>query len=164
MPRLFSYIALLVFCVFSTGLMAEFYKWTDANGQIHFSDKLPANHQAESVELNEITTYTSATVTDVNVEPELQLSSDVPDKKTVDKKATRKNRRVVIYSAAWCGICTRAKNYFKSKKIAYKEYDIETSKKGRRDFIKFNARGVPVILVGKKRMDGFDVRKFEAMY
>jgi len=43
-------------------------------------------------------------------------------------------------------------------------YDIETSKKGKRDFIKLKARGVPVILVGKKRMNGFDVRKFEAMY
>ncbi|HED34692.1 MAG TPA: DUF4124 domain-containing protein [Gammaproteobacteria bacterium] len=164
MLRLFTYILLLVFCVFSTGLMAEFYKWTDANGQVHFSDKLPVSHQAESVELNEITTYTSVTVSNVDTKSESTSNSALPDKETVDKKTVKKNRKVVIYSAAWCSICTRAKNYFKSKKIAYKEYDIETSKKGRRDFIRLNARGVPVILVGKKRMDGFDVNKFEAMY
>jgi len=164
MSRLFLYIVLLVFCASSTELMAAFYKWTDVNGQIHFSDKLPANQQAESVELNDITTYTSSGVSDMNEKSESMLNSAAPDKKIADKKTAKKNKKVVIYSAAWCSICTRAKNYFKSKKIAYKEYDVETSKKGRRDFIKLNARGVPVILVGKKRMDGFDVRRFETMY
>jgi len=109
----------LIACLFllscSSLSIAEFYKWTDASGQVHFSDIAPVNKQAESIELNEITTYTSVSVSDINIKPD--TNSDMPVEKPV-----RKNKKVIIYSAVWCGICTRAKNYFKSRKIAFTEY------------------------------------------
>jgi len=62
-----------------------------------------------------------------------------------------------MYSAAWCGICKKANEYFKANNIKYKEYDIDKSSKGKRILKKLGAKGVPVILVGDKHLNGFSV-------
>jgi len=50
------------------------------------------------------------------------------------------------------------------KGIRFTEYDIEKSSKGKRLYKNLGARGVPVILVGKKRMNGFSEAGFEKIY
>ena len=44
------------------------------------------------------------------------------------------------------------------------EYDIEKSSKGKRLYQDLGATGVPVILVGKQRMNGFSEAGFELIY
>jgi hypothetical protein len=44
------------------------------------------------------------------------------------------------------------------------EYDVETSEKGRSGYKKLNGKGVPIILVGNKRMNGFSVEGFKSLY
>jgi glutaredoxin len=128
----------------STLASAEIYKWIDAQGNTHFTDSPPAGQIAEAVEL-QINTYTA-----VEVSP-LEQRLGKPGK-------------VVMYSATWCGICTKAKQYFNSNKIPYVAYDIEKSRAGKSGFKKLNGNGVPIILVGGKRMNGFSVAKFEKLY
>jgi len=139
-------------------ISAEVYKWLDEAGRTHFSDQPPRDQTSQNIELNEIVTYASVNIVSNNTDLEAQVSES-----KVDKKFNRK-KKVVIYSAVWCGVCTKAKKYFRKNKIPFNEYDIDTSKKGKRDFKKLNARGVPVILVGKKRLNGFNVKKFETVY
>ncbi len=50
------------------------------------------------------------------------------------------------------------------KGIKYKEYDVEKSAKGKSEYRRLGAKGVPVILVGKRRMNGFSVDGFEKLY
>ena len=69
-----------------------------------------------------------------------------------------------MYSTTWCGVCKKAKRYFKSKKIPFTEYDIEKSEQAAREFKKLRGRGVPVILVGDSRMNGFSVKNFDRLY
>jgi glutaredoxin len=69
-----------------------------------------------------------------------------------------------MYSASWCGVCDRARRYFRAHAIAFREYDVETTAKGRLDYRRLRATGVPVILVGEKRLDGFSERSFERLY
>jgi len=125
---------------------AEIYRWTDADGRLQFSDRPPRHAPAETVELKHINTFQSVSV------------DDLPEWVREDGKA------VTIYSAAWCGVCNRAKRYFEQHGIPYREYDIETSSKGKRDFARLGGRGVPIILVGDKRMNGFSEQRFEALY
>jgi glutaredoxin len=73
-------------------------------------------------------------------------------------------KTVTIYTATWCGICDTAKQYFRQQDIPYKEYDIETSSKGQKDFRKLKGTGVPIILIGNKRMNGFTAQRFESLY
>jgi len=69
-----------------------------------------------------------------------------------------------MYSAVWCVICKQARRYFKKNGIAFKEYDIEKSIKGRRDYKRLNGRGVPIIMVGGKRLNGFDPKSFKTAH
>ena len=71
--------------------------------------------------------------------------------------------KVVLYTTQRCGYCKKAKRYLKANNIRYTEYDVETNRKGQRDFKKLKATGVPVILVGDQRMNGFSEGKMQAM-
>lgn len=72
--------------------------------------------------------------------------------------------RVVMYATSWCPYCRKARNYFRDNGIPFTEYDIEKNAQARREYDALGARGVPVILVGKKRMNGFSAAGFEKLY
>ena len=79
-------------------------------------------------------------------------------------KKSRRGKSVVMYSTSWCGFCRKARKYMAKNKIPFKDYDIEKSEKGRLDYKKLNGRGVPILLIGDKRMNGFNVGQFKALY
>ena len=62
---------------------------------------------------------------------------------------------VVMYATVWCPYCAKARAYFARRGIAYVEIDIEKSREGRAEYDRLGARGIPVILVGPQRMNGF---------
>ncbi len=135
--------ATLAVLLFACGpLCAEIYKWTDENGQVHFSDQEPVNKQSRP-EAVKIDSYRGVSYGD-------------------SKMDTGKN--VIIFSASWCASCKKAKKYFRRKGIAFREYDIEKSSRGKKLYQELGATGVPVILVGKKRMNGFTEAGFEHIY
>ncbi len=111
---------------------SEIYKWTDDSGKTHFSDQSPTDSTAEQLEVN-INSYTAG------------------------KYSKSQSKKVVMYSATWCGVCKEAKRYFEDNDIAYREYDMENSEKGRRDFKKYKGKGVALILVDHQRMIDFNV-------
>ena len=119
---------------------AEIYSWKDAAGQVHFGDQPPAG-QAKEIVRPRINTIETARVTPV--------------------KAAAAG--IVMYSAEWCGVCKRAKRYFAAHGVSYDEIDIDASDANRQGFEALGGRGVPLILVGTGRMDGFDPQLFEAM-
>ena len=123
---------------------AEIYKWVDEHGAAHFTDTPPADAAAETLDLK-INTYTAVEIT-----PLLERLG--------------RRDKVVIYTATWCGICNQAKQYFKVNNIPYVAYDVEKSRTGRSDFRLLRSKSVPVILVGGKRMNGFTVARFDALY
>ena len=141
--------------LFTSSAVADVYRWTDEQGSVHFSDQPPLKQPSETVELPEITTYKSVSISDA---PEEVDSGQNADKASANKK------RVIMYSAEWCGVCKKAKSYFQKNKIPYIELDIDKSKQARKAFDKLNARGVPVILIGKTWMNGFNAQKFERIY
>ncbi|RPJ44079.1 MAG: glutaredoxin family protein [Betaproteobacteria bacterium] len=70
---------------------------------------------------------------------------------------------IVMYSTRWCPYCYKAREYFKRHQFSYVEYDIETSAQNLADFRALNGQGVPLILVGSQRMQGFNPQSFEAL-
>ena len=120
----------------------EIYKWRDKQGKIHFGDRKPSQLNAEELKLK-INSYTSV---------------------TYDVSMFDAGQNVVIYTAEWCGYCKKAKKYFKRNHIAYTEYDIEKNASAKKRYQAMGATSVPVILVGKKRMNGFSVMGFERIY
>jgi len=133
-------LSLLVFTA-----QAGVYKWTDDQGRVHYSDAPPATGQAEQLKIR-INSYTGPAV--------ISKAKGSP-------AASRKE--VVIYSTAWCGYCKKAKAFMDSRGVRYREVDVETDATGREEFVKLGGRGVPVILVGESRMDGFNEGGLEGM-
>ena len=72
--------------------------------------------------------------------------------------------KVVMFSTSWCTNCRRAKAYFDAHHIAYQDYDVEHSKQAWATYKKLHGIGVPLILVGGQRMDGFSVAGFQKLY
>lgn len=141
-----SFVFLTAALFLSSPCAAEIYKWVDAEGRVHFSDRKPENQAATEIEV-EINTYQS-----VSYGPS-----------EIDTAKIAPGARIVMLSASWCGSCKKAKTYFRRNGIPFTEYDIEKSSKGRKLFEQMGAKGVPVILVGKKRMNGFSEAAFERL-
>ena len=73
----------------------------------------------------------------------------------VEKKS--KDVDVKVFSTPSCPWCHRAKDYFKSKGVKYKDFDVSVDAKARTEMIdKSGQMGVPVIFIGKKVIVGFD--------
>jgi len=70
---------------------------------------------------------------------------------------------VIMYSTRWCPYCKKAREYFARHQFSYVEYDIEASATNLESFRALNGNGVPLILVGNRRMEGFSPRSFEAL-
>ena len=138
--RLFFILLMLLPVIASAGV----YSWTDENGKTHFGDRPPIDREVEAITVR-VNTYASP--------------SGVPG---VDLQTASKSK-VVLYTTQHCGYCRKAKQFLTQKNISYTEYDVETSNKGKRDFKKLNGRGVPVILVGDQRMNGFSEGRMASM-
>ena len=82
---------------------------------------------------------------------------------SMEEQDLRINAPVVMYSTQWCPYCRKARAYFERHKITYVEYDIEESAQNLAQYRALNGRGVPLILVGDKRMQGFSVQAFEGL-
>jgi glutaredoxin len=143
MTRLIILLALLIS---APGLHAEIYKWVDERGQVHYSDQKPEDRPVTEIPM-ETRSYQEISYGTVEV----------------DTRKVAPEARVVMLSASWCGSCKKAKQYFRRNGIAFLEYDIEKSSRGKRLYEQLGATGVPVILVGKKRMNGFTEASFERL-
>ena len=125
---------------------AELYRWTDADGRVHYSDKAPEKGATKKVELN-INTYQGAPVVTSHGKPAAGIEKG----------------RVKMYTTAWCGYCKKARAHLNAKGIPYEDLDVEKSSQARQEFAALKGRGVPVILVGNQRMDGFDAFRMDSM-
>ncbi len=139
----------------SFSAIGEVYKWKDANGVTHYSETKPEN--------TDVVEFTFNTYKDVSIEDAPEAFVFKPIER--NPKLTRTfPKPVIMYSAEWCGVCKKAKKHFKQKRIQYTEYDVDKSKSAKARFKKLGGKGVPIILVGKKRMNGFSVAGFNRIY
>ena len=136
-------IFILIIVITTHASYGEIYRWVDQNGKVHFGDKKPKHLESERLQLK-INTYTSVTY----------------DEAVIDYG----EKKVVMYSTDWCGYCKKARKYFSDNFIPFTEYDIEKNRTARIRYKKMGATGVPVITVGKKRMNGFSIKGFQRIY
>jgi glutaredoxin len=120
---------------------AEIYRWTDGQGKVHFGDRKPDGGKVESFR-------GSASVSFIGGEPGTQAEA---------------RPSIRMFTTQWCSVCKRAKAYFNKRGIPFEELDIETSRDAREQYDELGGKGVPLVLVGKRRMSGFDSDSMEAL-
>ncbi len=154
-----SSLTVAVLAIILCGALApargEIYKWTDAQGTMHFSDQPPPEGTAERVEIR---AAQAPAVRPPGVDATPGLAVDQP------AAAAPESKRVVMYGAQWCGYCKQARSYFASHNVPYTERDIDRSPAARQEFERLGGGGVPLILVGEARLQGFSKGGFERLY
>lgn len=136
---------LLILLLVVNPVAAEIYKWVDEEGRVHYSDTVNTDKPVEKVEVT-INSYKHVSY------------------ETLPSNVYEPAKSVIMYSTSWCGYCKKARNYFLSKDIPFKEFDIEKDRRAKRKYDTLGGQGVPVILVGKKRMNGFSIAGFNQIY
>ena len=127
--------------LFFSAANAQIYRYLDESGRVVYSNEKPAsNATAQKVIIRQNTIS------------------------TIDSYDEMAAKSVVMYSTSWCGVCKRAKAYFDDQGIIYDELDVENDAQGKQDYARFGSRGVPIILVGDRRMDGFSIARFQQLY
>ncbi len=64
--------------------------------------------------------------------------------------------KVILYGTDWCGYCAKTRAYLTAKKIPFSDMDIEKSATAKQQFAKLNGGPVPLLLVGDRRITGFN--------
>lgn len=70
--------------------------------------------------------------------------------------------KVVLYGTETCPYCAKARAYFKEKGIAYADLDIGKPGQVRDEFTKLGGSGVPLLLIGDRRIEGFNPASIDA--
>jgi glutaredoxin len=68
---------------------------------------------------------------------------------------------VIMLGTWWCPYCYQARRYLTSNNISYCEYDIERSAEGEKLFNDINGQTIPVLLIDKYMISGFDETRLE---
>ena len=66
-------------------------------------------------------------------------------------------KTVKIYSTPTCVYCNMAKDFLKENKVKYEDFDVRVNLEKRKEMVELSGQmGVPVIVVDKEVMVGFD--------
>lgn len=139
---------------------ASMYSWTDENGVRHYSNSPPEKSTEEIHQTEEYFSRETKNIKPGKKENRRQKSikeaTQAEKIKTERKRKQNRSKKVVIYTTPTCGYCRRAKAFLSKHGINYTEYDIKASSKALKKYRSLNGRGVPLIMIGDKRIAGFN--------
>ena len=143
-------VAVLIALLAGAAHAQQIYRWVDANGRVQYSAEKPPAGAASSV-----------------VQPRVSSvgGTAAAGSKSPAAKGGRAAGRpaVKMYATDWCPYCKQAREYFARNGIPYVELDIEKSEAAKAEHKSIGGRGIPVILVGNERMNGFSEQRMALM-
>lgn len=135
------------------GAQAEtLYKVIGADGRTTYTDRPPAD--AKSTTAMQFADAPSTPLPDSVLKYQAELQKGVQGRLAQAKRLDAIGT-VTLFSASWCGYCTKAKAYLRSRGISFQELDIDTPGGGRAYFEAGGKRGVPLLMADGKRLAGF---------
>ena len=140
-------LALAVAALAALPAAAQVYKWTGPDGRTHYGDSPPDNAPKRELRID---------VQSFGGPAEVDTWTKVLKRPPAVDTAKPRSASITMFSTTWCPHCKRAKSYFAQKGVSFREVDIEASDSGRREFEQYGGKGVPLIIVGERRMRGFD--------
>lgn len=155
--------AALALCCALAGLLpgaaaaGTVYKTMGPDGRVVYTDQAPADGKAQK-------TLRFDDLPSSPVPPEiLRLRAEL--EKSARQRVEQVNAAAgldnVIFTAAWCGYCQQAKAYLAARRVAVREIDIDTPA-GRQTFVQASGRGgIPLLLWGASRVQGFSVPAYD---
>ena len=142
MNRRFAFAVLLA-CAMSASAQPV-YRWTDAQGRVHYGDRPPASVDARPVDI-------------APPPPGAGFPAAVATG-TPDSTATAGQRQplaITMYATATCGYCAKARRFFAQRGIAYREKDIDRYAQARTEWKRLGGKGVPLFVINGEVSSGF---------
>lgn len=150
---------LLLFLLSATVVWAgSIYRWVDEDGVVHYSDGAPESREEVSGDIESRPAVTGEPSPGTTGETDTPTPAAAP---TPPSDSPRAQADVEIYTTSWCRYCQDAKRYFRSRGIAFKEFDIEKDPAAARRHRRYNPRGgVPVTVINGRPIVGYAPEAF----
>lgn len=150
-------LLLLSTSVATTALAESLFKSVGPDGKITYSDHPPTEGRIlKTMQLENLPSSALPASTASYVEQLTKLKAS--------SSAIKSISGVVLYAAAWCGYCKKAKAYLASKSITYREIDIDTND-GIAAFAQAGGgKGVPLLIADGQRIQGFSTAAYDALF
>jgi glutaredoxin len=133
---------------------AQIYKWTGPDGRTQYGDRPPEEARKEELRIG---------VQSFGGPAEVDTWTQVLKRPPAVDTSKPRSASVTMFSTSWCPHCKRAREYFAQKGLAIRDVDIDASEEGKREFKTYGGKGVPLIIVGDKRMRGFSAEAMDRM-
>ncbi|WP_457667397.1 glutaredoxin family protein [Thiolapillus sp.] len=70
--------------------------------------------------------------------------------------------RITLYSSSGCTHCRQLKQWLRQHGIRFVEMDVQRNSRAFKDFQRHGGRGVPLLLVGARKIQGFNPKQLSA--
>lgn len=138
---------------------AKMYKYVDENGVTTFQDYPPENKNTHK-KFEVLPTVKSQPSTVKTEAPSAQ--NQAPSDQKAPKSNHYRRAKVELFVTSWCKYCKKAENFFRSKGIPYKAYNIEKDKAAAKRKNRLSSgKGVPFAIVNGKNIYGFSPNAYE---
>ncbi|MDR3401374.1 MAG: glutaredoxin family protein [Chthoniobacter sp.] len=87
----------------------------------------------------------------------------VPRTATGGSGESARFKPVVMYTTSHCPYCKQAKAYLTRRGVPFREVDIEASGVGKLEYQRLGGNGVPLIMVGGTKVEGFDEQELNRL-
>jgi glutaredoxin len=151
MTKYIFYLLALILVLYGTA-NADFYKWEDENGTVHITDYPPQTKSGKKIQVHK---YDS----DLN-QPDLKEDEQGGSKNNKQKAKSKPN--VTLFTKDSCPECDKAREYLKSKKISFTEYNTDKDKKAiekRKEFD--DSTDVPFAIINRTQVFGFSEKVYD---
>jgi glutaredoxin len=136
-------LVLMAFVFFLSGTAnADYYKWEDKDGNVHITDYPPPTKSGKNIKIHK----------DESGNAQLLQSDEEQAESAKEKKAPE----VALYTKNSCDECDKAREFLKSKKINFTEYNMDNDKKASKKRKEIDdSEDVPFAIINKNHVYGF---------
>lgn len=132
------------------------YRSISPDGRVTYSDQPPTTGKIQTI-------FSFENLPASPVPEALRQDAEARIKKRL-ASATSPTTGTYLYSASWCGYCSKAKAYLAGKGIPYQEIDIDTPDGKESYSAAGGGRGIPLLLRKGQRVQGFSTAAYDALF
>jgi len=150
----------------SADVMQVYYQFVDDAGRVRFVSTLDAVPAAwrDRVGFVEMSTPPPLSPGDAQrVRREQMARMTTTSNAAAPTSRVRGAPEIILYGAAWCGACRRAKQYLDSEGIDYVERDVDERRWAEEMYAKAGRGGIPVFDVNGQILRGFSPQRLEQL-
>lgn len=162
--RLLPRFAMLLACASVAVAGAQtVYKSVGPDGRVVYSDHPPANGRVEKTMTFENLPSSELPASSSSYVEQLRRMH-ARDAAAQASAATSAGAGPVLYAAAWCGYCKKARAWLGGHGVAYREVDVETPA-GVEAFAQAGGgRGIPLLVANGRRVQGWSPAAYESLF